>query len=143
MGKKRTIGILFITISILIAFSNLTIVGAVIGARASNSLSWITIVFFVIGVLLVVRESEVETNYAQQILDRNKYVPNPREMIKIARKSGEYELVGGHKEGTRVYYGDKVLTIIPNHGTISKGTSKSILESLATGESSFRKRSRT
>jgi len=51
-----------------------------------------------------------------------------------------YTLVEGYKEGTRVYKGNEVLTVIPKHARIeSRGTIKSILEALASGESSFRK----
>ena len=52
-----------------------------------------------------------------------------------------YVLREGYKEGTRVYKGNEVLTVIPNHRKMAgRGTAKSILEALATGESSFRKR---
>ena len=80
-----------------------------------------------------------ERNYAQEILDRRAYVDDTRELKRIARKMG-YDLDEGHKEGTRVYRGGQVLTVIPHHRKIQgRGTLKGILESLATGESSFRK----
>jgi hypothetical protein len=81
-----------------------------------------------------------DRNYAQEILNQRRYVDDTRELKKIAKKMG-YTLMEGYKEGTRVYDGESVLTVIPNHRKIGgKGTAKSILEALATGESSFRKR---
>ena len=56
MGKKRVVGILFIAVSILISLSNITLVGAVIGAPASNFLGIVALAFFVVGAVLVIYE---------------------------------------------------------------------------------------
>ena len=137
MRKKRFIGLALIAISLIIIVSNAGITGAVIGISSSNSLSLIAIAFFVIGLILI---SQRERNYAREILEQRRYVDDTRELKKIARKMG-YSLMEGYKEGTRVYNRNEVLTVIPNHRKIEgRGTVKSILEALATGESSFRKR---
>ena len=137
MNKKRVVGLVFIVLAIGITVSNLNINGAVIGKSVSNSLSLIAAVFLVIGLILM---SYRERNYAQEILDQRRFVDDTRELKRVARKMG-YNLVGGHKEGTKVYSGDQVLTVIPHHRKIEKkGTVYSILEALATEKSSFRKR---
>ena len=116
-------------------FSNLTIIGAVIGARASNSLSWITIVFFVIGVVLLV---EREGNLAQRVRESGTVITRPKKLKSIARKMG-YEIKEA-REGSKVLdYEGKPLTIIPNHD-FSRGVYRGIITALATGESSFRRR---
>lgn len=137
MGKKRIFGFLFITISILIAFSNLTIVGAVIGAKASSSLGWIAVVFFVVGVVLMI---EKEGNLALEVMESGKSVTKPKEVKRIVTKMG-YEIKEA-KEGSRVLdYEGKPLTVIPKHD-FSPYTGKGILKSLATGRSSFRPEAR-
>lgn len=137
MNKKRVVGFVFIALAIGITASNFSITGAVIGTSISNSLSLIATAFLVVGLILM---SYQDRNYAQEILDQRRYVDDTRELKKIARKMG-YNLIEGNKEGTRVYSGNQVLTVIPNHRKIQgRGTVKSILEALATGESSFRKR---
>ena len=136
MNKKRITGFAFIVLAIGITLSNISITGAVIGTSISNSLSLAAIVFLIIGLVLTFQR---DRNYAQEILDQRRYVDDNRELKKIARKMG-YTLMEGYKEGTRVYSGNEVLTVIPNHIKICwKGTAKSILEALATGESSFRR----
>jgi len=136
MNKKRITGFAFIVLAIGITLSNISITGAVIGTSISNSLSLAAIVFLIIGLVLTFQR---DRNYAQEILDQRRYVDDTRELKKIARKMG-YTLMEGYKEGTRVYSGNEVLTVIPNHRKIGgKGTAKSILEALATGESSFRR----
>lgn len=135
--NNKLIGSIFILISIGLTISNFTITGAVIGTSSSNSLSLVAIAFLIIGLILTLQR---ERNYAQEILEQRKYVDDTRELKRIAGKMG-YTLIDGYKEGTRVYKGNEVLTVIPHHRKIEgKGTVRSILEALATGESSFRKR---
>ena len=135
MNKKRITGYVFIVLAIGIILSNISITGAVIGTSISNSLSLVAVVFLIVGFILTFQR---DRNYAQEILDQRKYVDDTRELKKIARRMG-YTLMEGYKEGTRVYSGDEVLTVIPNHRKIGeKETARSILEALATGESSFR-----
>ena len=137
MKKKQFLGLVFVVISLIVLISNFSITGAVIGTSSSNSLSLIAVIFLVVGLALV---SQRERNYAQEILEQRRYVDDTRKLKKIARKMG-YSLMEGYKEGTRVYNRNEVLTVIPNHRKIEgRGTVKSILEALATGESSFRKR---
>ena len=132
---KRIFGILFITISILIAFSNLTIIGAVIGMRASDSLSWIAIAFFVVGIVLLV---EREGNLALKVKESGAVITDPKKLKKIARKMS-YDL-RGVREGTQVLnYDGRPLTVIP-HRRFGTGTYYNIITALATGESSFRRR---
>lgn len=123
MDLKKSLGIIFIFLSIIISVSNLNLTGAIIGSSLSNSFSFIAAAFLVVGVLLI-------------MAGRKDY--NSRELMKIARKSG-YEIKTGYKEGTRVYNDGKVLSVIPNHRKISLGVQKKVLEALLTGISSFRK----
>ncbi len=137
MGKKRIFGILFITISILMAFSNLTIVGAVIGTNASDSLGWVAIAFFVVGLALMI---EREGNFALNVMESGRSITKPREVRRIATKMG-YDMREA-KEGTKVLdYEGKPFTVIPKHD-FSPYTGKGILESLAIGMSSFRPEAR-
>lgn len=136
MNKKRIIGFVFIVLAIGITLSNVSITGAVVGTSISNSFSLVAVIFLIFGFILTFQR---DRNYAQEILDEGKYVDDTRELKKIARIMG-YTLMEGYKEGTRVYNRNEVLTVIPNHRKIGgKGTAKSILEALATGESSFRR----
>jgi len=137
MQRKRFIGLVLIGISLVMIASNVSITGAVIGTSITNSISFVAIVLLVVGLILT---SQREINYAREILEQGRYVDDTKELKKIARKMG-YNLMEGYKEGTRVYSGHEVLTVIPNHRKIGgKGTAKSILEALATGESSFTKK---
>lgn len=116
-------------------FSNLTIIGAVIGAGASNSLSWIAIAFFIVGIVLLV---EREGNLAQRVRESGTVITKPKKMKSIARKMG-YEIKEA-REGSKVLdYEGKPLTVIPKHD-FSRGTYRGIITALATGESSFRRR---
>jgi|TARA_Y100000031_G_C8140395_1_gene347293 hypothetical protein len=138
MNKKQISGIISIIASFLIVTLNINITGAVIGSSLSNYLSILAIAFFVVGIGLFITSRD--RNYAQEYLDKRKYVSSTRILKSIARKMG-YNLIEGFKEGTRVYNGNNVLNVIPNSREVKgKGTSKSILESLATGISNFRKR---
>lgn len=137
MNKKRILGIALIILSSAVIISNINITGAVIGSPLLISLNLIAVALFIIGIILTIYESK---NYAREILERRRYIDDPREMMKIARKCG-YTLDKGHREGAKVYNGDNIITVIPtNHPRIDKRVSNSILEALATGESSFRKR---
>lgn len=137
MNKKRIAGFIFIFVAIAIIISNLSITGAVIGKAISNSLSLIAAIFLIVGIVLATYKGR---NIAQEILDTGRYVDSTKYLKKVARKMG-YELKEGYKEGTKVCDGDVVITIIPNHRKIrARGTSISILEALATGQSSFRRR---
>lgn len=81
-------------------------------------------------------------NYAKKILESGRYVNSNRELKRIAKREG-YILEDGYREGTIVLHPSnrRVVTVIPNHKTINcRDTIKSILEALATGESSFRRK---
>jgi len=80
-------------------------------------------------------------NYAQEALDSGRTIDRFSDMERIAKKM-DYTLVKGYREGTRIYKKGETnpLTVIPNHRTITKGTSTSILKRLAEGESNFRRR---
>ena len=119
-----------------IIISSVSLTGAAIKNVFSGSNGLTAVILFLIGLVLI---SGRERNYAREILDQRKYVEDTRELKKIARQMG-YELIEGYKEGTRVYNGKEVVTVIPNHRKISgRGVVRGILESLAMGESSFRK----
>ena len=96
------------------------------------------LVFVGVGTLLFFAQ---KGNYAQKILDDRKYVDKTNELKSVARDMG-YKLDPGYNEGTRVYKDNQVITVIPNHRTVSRGVSQSILEALATGLPNFRRRNR-
>jgi hypothetical protein len=138
MLLKRILGVGLLVISIIIIFANKVITGAVIGTNISNSLSFVAVFLFIVGLVLTITIKK--PNYAQEILQSGRFVDKTNDLKKIARKMG-YTLDEGHKEGTRIYDGEDILTVIPNHRKINaRGTVKSILEALASGESSFRRR---
>ena len=136
MSKKRVIGFILVIIAIAILISNVAITGAVIGTNTSNSLSLIAVILLVVGLILMSRR---DRNYAQESLDNGRYTSNTRELKRMARKMG-YDLVESNREGTKVYKGRNVITIIPNHRNVEgRGTVKRILEALASGESTFKR----
>lgn len=137
LNQKRILGFSLIVIAIVTIISNVSVTGAVIGTSISNSLNLIAVVLFIIGIILTTSK---DRNYAQEILDQRRYVDDTSELKRIARQMG-YTLEEGYNEGTRVYKGKTVLTVIPHHRRIQgRGTVKGILEALASGESSFRRR---
>ncbi len=140
MNKKRIAGFAFIFVATGIIFSNTKLTGAAIGSPISNSFNLVAVVLLVIGLILASQKDNLKYgNYAYQILESKKYVDNVNELKKIARRSG-YTLREGFREGTKVYDdNEQIITVIPNHKRIGgKGTSKSILEALASGESNYR-----
>jgi len=139
MEKKRILGFVFIILSIGITISNITTTGAVIGTSLSNYFSIVAIVLLIVGIILI---SSRDRNYAQEILDNKRYVDKEKEIKSIAKKMGYY-IEEAHREGTKVYNekGGDIITVIPHHRRgIKKGTSRNILEALASGESNFKKR---
>lgn len=135
--RKRSIGIFLFLLTVILLALNLSMTGAAIGTQTFVPLNLIAIAVFIIGLVLMARR---DRNYAQEILDQRRFVDSPREYMSIARKMG-YPLVEGYKEGTRVLNRDRkgVLTVIPNHKITNRGTCRSILEALATGEPNFRR----
>jgi len=141
MNKKRILGFSLVLIgAVLIITSQTQILGAVIGLnQISSSVGLIVgLVFVGVGTLLFFAQ---KGNYAQKILDDRKYVDKTNELKSVARDMG-YKLDPGYNEGTRVYKDNQVITVIPNHRTVSRGVSQSILEALATGLPNFRRRNR-
>jgi len=134
---KKSLGLVTVVISSIGLILNKSITGAVIGTTVSNSVSLIAIALFIVGLTLMASK---DRNYAQEIIDKGAYMDDTNELRKIARRMG-YDLQEAKREGTRVYSGKAVVTVIPRHRKIQgRETQKSILEALATGESSFRKR---
>ena len=139
MKKKIIIGIILAILGIvLIINSQIRILEISLSPSGTEvNINLITgIALLIFGVILMHNGGR---NYAKEALDNRKYVDNPKEMLSIAKKLG-YELRESSKEGKKVYNGKQVIATIPtNHARISKGASRSILEALATGESSFRR----
>jgi len=139
MKESRVFGIVLVVFSLILWASNVRITGAVVGTHFFNSLSLVALAILITGLALIIRK---DRNYAQEILDQRRYVDDTRELEQIARKMN-YTLHKNHREGTRVYNGESILTVIPHHRRVEgKGTVKSILEALATGEPSFRRKPR-
>ncbi len=135
MNKKRFFGIAFIILSFLIVLFNVSLTGAVIGTSFSNISSLVAVIFFIVGILLI-KGSKLE-NLAKKIMDSGAVITDPKKLKKIAIKMG-YE--GRNvKEGYQILdENKKPLTVIPNHN-VSTGVYRSIIKSLATGNSSFRR----
>jgi len=82
-----------------------------------------------------------EKNIAQEVLDNRGVIESSKILKSVATQMG-YDLKTGSKEGLRVLdYEGNLITVIPNHKKINNNTSRGILKDLASGESSFRKKS--
>ena len=142
MQKRKLIGIISIIIgTVILINSQTTLLGVSLSPGGANNFSLIAGLAFVgVGIVLLFSKkyTKGDSDYAQHILDDGKYVDNPIEMKSIAKDSG-YSLDKGAKEGTNVLKGTEIITVIPGH-KIKRGTSRSILEALASGNSNFRKR---
>tara|TARA_Y100000034_G_scaffold131854_1_gene193511 strand:+ start:127 stop:561 length:435 start_codon:yes stop_codon:yes gene_type:complete len=140
MQKRKLIGIVSIAIgAIVLITSQTTLLGVSLSPGETDNTGLIGGLAFVIvgiGLFFARKSTKRDSNYAQHILDDDKYVDNPTEMKSIARDSG-YSLDKGAKEGTNVLKGTEIITVIPGH-KIKRGTSRSILQALASGNSNFR-----
>jgi hypothetical protein len=119
-------------------FSVSKITGNVIGEKIAIGTSPLGFVFLILGIVLFViaQETRPEKTLAQKVKESGKFVDNPNEIIKIARKSG-YRIGEEVKEGTRVYDSNgKYITVIPRRH-ISPGTYHGIIKELAQGKSTF------
>ena len=133
----RSIGFFLVVVASVSFTFRKSITGAVIGTNYTGVVNLISIAMLIVGIVLM---SSKDRNYAQEIIDKGAYMDDTNGLRKIARRMG-YDLQEAKREGTRVYSGKAVVTVIPRHRKIQgRGTQKSILEALATGESSFRKR---
>jgi len=139
---KKRLSIFFISIGlILIAnLSLISITGYVINGNFKIGGSVLGLAFIIGGLALFLagKEGRLEKNLAQQILRSGKILRKREEFMKIARKMG-YTIGKDDKEGTRILdkYG-MTLTTIPSK--VSKGVYYTIMKTLATGKSSFRRR---
>jgi len=136
MRKKRFFGLTLIFVAFLIILFNISFTGAVIGIAPSNSLSLIALVFFIVGLILIIKEGKLEKNLAQEVLKSSAIITDPKKIKKIARKM-HYE--GRNvKEGYQILdeYG-KPLTVVPLH-KVSGGVYRNIMKALSTGKPNFR-----
>jgi len=132
--NKKTFGMLFISISILISFSNLTLIGAVIGTQKPDILSFVAIAFFIAGIALIIK-GRLE-DLAKESLSSRTVITDPRKIRRMSRMMG-YK--GRNvKEGYQVLNDGIPITVIPNH-QVSAGVYRSIMKALSTGESNFRR----
>src|SRR3989344_4055894 len=101
MKNKKVLGIISIVLGLLLTInSQINLPGVSLSPGISENISSIIGLFFVIiGALTLMSRRGPE--YAQEILDTNRYIDNPKEMERIAKKSG-YRLEDGYKEGTKV-----------------------------------------
>ncbi len=138
MIKEKILGMALILISFLIISLNISLTGAIIGSFRSDYPSIMALAIFIVGIILFLEENRLERNLASDILKKGGVITDPKEIIHIAVKSGYHGREV--KEGYEVLdkYG-KPLTVIP-HRHISKGVSKEIIKTLATGKSKFKER---
>lgn len=133
-------------IGVFLLFTSQTgLTGAVIGTERAGSIGSIIGVILIIGGLVGMMveegrlEKEIKKNSAQILLDRGGSSCKARDIIRVAKEMN-YILDEEHKEGTRVYGSDNnIITVIPNHKTLSIGVYKNILKALSSGKSNFRK----
>jgi hypothetical protein len=130
------VGLFFIS-----GFSFPKMTGYVVGGNLGFGNSFLGFIFLISGIVLFIagKQWKLERNLAQEIKESGKRLDNPKEIIRIAEKSGY--IIGKKEchEGTKVYnqFG-KVVTVIPKHN-ISNGTYHNIIKELAEGKSNFRK----
>lgn len=145
MRKNQIVGFIFLILGgilILNTFSGIS--GYIIIEEIPVSSSgFFGLVFLLVGIILVLMEGGLEKiTYAQEIKASGAIITSPRKLIKIAKKSGYTVIKRKGGEGSRVLKPDgSNLTDIPRHN-ISTNVYRSIITALATGESSYRKRSR-
>lgn len=147
MDIKTGLSSLFILVSFILVLNipiNLT--GHVINAEFTSGNIFLSILFLVFGIalLLIKQEGKLEKSLkietlAQKIKKSGKMLDSPKEIIHVAKESGYYtgrEL----KEGIPIYDKDgQHITTIPRRH-ISPGTYRNIINSLAKGESNFRRK---
>ena len=114
------------------------ITGNVINGNPVMGFSFFGFALLIIGIVVFL-EGGLEKSLAQEIKESRRIIEKPKDIIHIAKKSG-YILGKEVREGTPIYnqYGERI-TVIPRHN-ISPGVSRNIINDLARGESSFRKR---
>ena len=142
MNWWKILGVLFFVkgaILFLLFYYGMT--GFVVMENISSRTGSVLALALVIGGVLIFMAGKRGTpDYATAILEQRRYIDSARKLARIATRSG-YQLEGGFKEGTRVTQGGDVITVIPNHRKVSRGVSRSILEALSSGISSFRRTS--
>jgi len=145
MKVNKILGIVLFLIGgflIFNSFSSMTgfAVAEFVGKGASSILGF---VFVLVGVLVFMAGGkQKEGNLAKQILKDGGVILDSRKLRRISKKVEKQEGYSGRevKEGYQILDRDEnPLTVIPNHD-VSAGVYRSIMNSLATGESSFRKR---
>ncbi len=137
MKTSRIISLLLVLFGFIFVFNSLSgITGNIIIEKFDEQVSSIFgLVLILLG--LIVFLSGLEKNLAQEVMESGAVITDPRKLRKIATRMG----YSGRnvKEGYQILdRAGKPLTVIPRH--LKYGTYKSIIEALATGESSFRKR---
>ena len=142
MRIKDGLSYLFIFVSFIFILNiPISITGNVILERFVSGNLFFGVVFLVFGIALLLIHSEgtLEKTLAQKVKESGKFVDNPLEIIRIAKKSGYY--IGTEvKEGTPIFDMDGTrITVIPRRH-ISPGVYHGIINSLAKGESSFKRR---
>jgi membrane-bound ClpP family serine protease len=142
MQKRKLIGIISVIIGATILISSqTTLLEISLSPGETDNIGLVGgLVFIIVGIVLLFAKKydKGSPSFAQRIIDKNKYIERPEEMKSVARDSG-YILDKGAREGTNVLKGTEIITVIPGH-KIKRGTSRGILEALASGESNFRKR---
>jgi hypothetical protein len=137
MNKGKTIGIILIICSMLSVTFNPRITGAAINTNLIFGMDILSIFFMILGILLLTQFS-LEKNLAQQTLQSGAIITDPKKIIKIAKKMG-YNSSKKVKEGFQILDDSgKPLTVVPRHH-ISSGVYRSIMKSLSSGESNFRR----
>ncbi len=136
MKVGKLLGILFIIFSVATLAFNFKVTGAVIGVAPWRFVNWISLIFLIVGLGLII-ESDLEKDLAAEALKSGAIITDPRKILKMAHKMGYYD--GDNvREGHQILDNSgKVLTVIPRHH-LSGGVYRSIMKSLSTGKSSFR-----
>ena len=79
-------------------------------------------------------------NEAGELLKQRRILTRREELLRLAKRCN-YIIGEERKEGTLIMSKDEkiIITVIPKSNNINRGTAISIMETLATGKSSFRK----
>ncbi len=130
MKIKRVVGLILILISGIFGWTN-TITGAVIGE--SSAISWLVVLMFIIGLVLVLIARGEEGKLAKiaaeaKNLLRSSDIGKYNNLISIATKMG-YRLEEG-KNHVNVYNRKDLITTIPRHREINQYTAKGIVRQM-------------
>ena len=145
MNFKKCTGIfLFLLGAFLLISSQSGMTGNTISTRASALSSVFGLVLIAVGLgLMISEEGGLEKNLAQEIKESGRIILETRKLKRIAKRVAKEKGYSFRqvKEGYQILGCDgKPLVVIPNHKTVSTGAYYNIIDVLATGKKTFRRK---